>query len=136
MAAGGGQALKLKGDIMEATKKLKSTGQSLWLEHTAELSTATLESLRTSTISVTGLTSNSDDFDNAIKNSTMYDVAHSPGAVLGHVWGRTYSFRWRWQTLPRPRSAGCCPDGWRGRLGVRLRSRLCLPTDHKSTLGA
>src|SRR5271167_3146430 len=61
---------------MKATKKLHDLGQSLWLDNiTRSLLTSGTLRRYIDELSVTGLTSNPTIFDNAIKNSTDYDVA-------------------------------------------------------------
>lgn len=59
---------------MKPTKKLHDLGQSLWLDNITRelLNTGTLKRY-IDDLSVTGLTSNPTIFDNAIKNSAMYD---------------------------------------------------------------
>src|SRR6478736_4638218 len=63
------------GDIMKATRLLHDAGQSIWLDNItrALLNSGTLKRY-IDDLSVTGLTSNQTIFDNAIKNSTMYDA--------------------------------------------------------------
>jgi transaldolase len=59
---------------MKATKKLHDLGQSLWLDNiTRELLNSGTLKRYIDDLSVTGLTSNPTIFDNAIKNSAMYD---------------------------------------------------------------
>jgi len=59
---------------MKATKTLNDLGQSLWLDNiTRELLNSGTLKRYISDLSVTGLTSNPTIFDNAIKNSAMYD---------------------------------------------------------------
>src|SRR4051812_45054447 len=63
-----------EGDTMKATKKLHDLGQSLWLDNiTRELLNSGTLKRYIDELSVTGLTSNPTIFDNAIKNSAMYD---------------------------------------------------------------
>lgn len=59
---------------MKATKTLHDLGQSLWLDNiTRELLNSGTLKRYIDELSVTGLTSNPTIFDNAIKNSAMYD---------------------------------------------------------------
>ena len=59
---------------MKPTQKLHDVGQSLWLDNiTRELLNSGTLKRYIDDLSVTGLTSNPTIFDNAIKNSTMYD---------------------------------------------------------------
>src|SRR3989440_12693420 len=60
---------------MKATQLLQNLGQSLWLDNITRdlLSSGTLKRY-IDELSVTGLTSNPTIFDQAIKNSTAYDV--------------------------------------------------------------
>ncbi len=59
---------------MKATNKLHDLGQSLWLDNiTRELLNSGTLKRYIDDLSVTGLTSNPTIFDNAIKNSAMYD---------------------------------------------------------------
>ena len=59
---------------MTPTRKLHDLGQSLWLDNiTRELLNSGTLKLYIDDLSVTGLTSNPTIFDNAIKNSAMYD---------------------------------------------------------------
>src|SRR5437870_8044597 len=59
---------------MNATQRLHDLGQSLWLDNITRdlLNSGTLKRY-IDDLSVTGLTSNPTIFDNAIKNSAMYD---------------------------------------------------------------
>src|ERR1700756_3874810 len=60
--------------MMKATKMLHNLGQSLWLDNiTRELLNSGTLKRYIDDLSVTGLTSNPTIFDNAIKNSAMYD---------------------------------------------------------------
>src|SRR5437868_5447537 len=73
---GCGQPLYIQpeGDAMKATQKLHDLGQSLWLDNiTRELLNSGTLKHYIADLSVTGLTSNPTIFDNAIKNSPMYD---------------------------------------------------------------
>jgi transaldolase len=59
---------------MKPTKKLGDLGQSLWLDNiTRELLNSGTLKRYIDDLSVTGPTSNPTIFDNAIKNSAMYD---------------------------------------------------------------
>ena len=59
---------------MKPTQKLRDLGQSLWLDNiTRELLNSGTLKRYIDDLSVTGLTSNPTIFDNAIKNSAMYD---------------------------------------------------------------
>src|SRR5260221_2054343 len=63
-----------EGDTMKPTKTLHDLGQSLWLDNiTRELLNSGTLKRYIDDLSVTGLTSNPTIFDNAIKNSAMYD---------------------------------------------------------------
>jgi len=66
---------------MKPTRKLHDLGQSLWLDNITRdlLNDGTLKRY-IDDLSVTGLTSNPTIFDNAIKNSAMYDQDISRGA--------------------------------------------------------
>src|ERR1700744_2262473 len=68
---------------MKATQLLHNLGQSIWLDNITRdlLNTGTLKRY-INDLSVTGLTSNPTIFDNAIKNSAMYDQdgSASPGS--------------------------------------------------------
>lgn len=69
---------------MKPTQKLHELGQSLWLDNiTRELLNSGTLKHYIDDLSVTGLTSNPTIFDNAIKNSTMYDedVSRSASAA-------------------------------------------------------
>jgi transaldolase len=60
--------------MMNSTRKLHDLGQSLWLDNiTRELLNSGTLQRYIDALSVTGLTSNPTIFDNAIKNSAMYD---------------------------------------------------------------
>ena len=66
--------LQPEGDTMKPTQKLHDLGQSLWLDNiTRELLNSGTLKRYIDDLSVTGLTSNPTIFDNAIKNSAMYD---------------------------------------------------------------
>src|SRR6185295_15205063 len=59
---------------MKPTQKLHDVGQSLWLDNiTRELLNSGTLKRYIDDLSVIGLTSNNTIFDNAIKNSAMYD---------------------------------------------------------------
>ena len=69
---------------MTSTKELHDLGQSLWLDNiTRELLNSGTLKRYIDDLSVTGLTSNPTIFDNAIKNSSMYDedVSRSASAA-------------------------------------------------------
>jgi transaldolase len=66
---------------MKPTRKLYDLGQSLWLDNiTRELLNSGTLKRYIDDLSVTGLTSNPTIFDNAIKNSAVYDQDISRGA--------------------------------------------------------
>ena len=69
---------------MKPTQQLHDLGQSLWLDNITRrmLGDGTLEGYIRE-LSVTGLTSNPTIFDNAIKNSAMYDadIASAPSSA-------------------------------------------------------
>src|SRR5438445_5406298 len=69
---------------MKATQRLHDLGQSLWLDNITRdlLSSGTLKRY-IDELSVTGLTSNPTIFDQAIKNSTAYDVPIRKGLLNG-----------------------------------------------------
>src|SRR5260221_6461883 len=71
---------------MKATKLLHNLGQSLWLDNITRdlLNSGTLKRY-IDELSVTGLTSNPTIFDQAIKNSTAYDVAIREKVANGTV---------------------------------------------------
>ena len=73
---------------MKLTQKLHDVGQSLWLDNiTRELLNSGTLKRYIDDLSVTGLTSNPTIFDNAIKNSTMYDEDVSRSASTAKsVW--------------------------------------------------
>ena len=105
---------------MDSTKKLNGLGQSLWLDNiTRELLNSGTLKRYIDDLSVTGLTSNPTIFDNAIKNSTMYDADICRKRLLGHVGGGRILSVGAGRPRPCRRSlpAGVCADGWRGRLG-------------------
>lgn len=66
---------------MTPSRKLHELGQSLWLDNIArELLTHGVLKRYIDDLSMTGMTSNPTIFDNAIKNSAMYDLDISPSA--------------------------------------------------------
>jgi hypothetical protein len=66
---------------MKSTQKLHDLGQSLWLDNiTRELLNSGTLKRYIDELSVTGLTSNPTIFDNAIKNSAIYDGDIASGA--------------------------------------------------------
>lgn len=69
---------------MKPTKRLHDLGQSLWLDNITRelLNNGTLQRY-IDDLSVTGLTSNPTIFDNAIKNSAMYDedISHTASSA-------------------------------------------------------
>jgi transaldolase len=72
--------------MMTPTRKLHDLGQSLWLDNiTRELLTSGTLKRYIDDLAVTGLTSNPTIFDNAIKNSAMYDrdIREAPSARSG-----------------------------------------------------
>ena len=83
--------------MMRPTQKLRDLGQSLWLDNiTRELLNSGTLKRYIDDLSVTGLTSNPTIFDNAIKNSAMYDedISHAANSANRE---RTCSSPWRWQ---------------------------------------
>src|SRR5260370_13796900 len=62
--------------LMQATKRLSSTGQSIWLDNITRdlLLTGTLEAYIRD-LSVTGLTSNPTIFDKALRHGVSYDTS-------------------------------------------------------------
>jgi transaldolase len=123
---------------MEATKKLNGLGQSLWLDNiTRELLNSGTLKRYIDALSVTGLTSNPTIFDNAIKNSTMYDedISRAPSSATS---GEDVFFPLALADLARAadlfqpvfaRTDGV--DGW-----VSLEVSPLLAHDTKSTLAA
>ena len=123
---------------MEATKKLNGLGQSLWLDNiTRELLNSGTLKRYIDDLSVTGLTSNPTIFDNAIKNSTMYDedISRAPSSARS---GEDVFFPLALADLARAadlfqpvfaRTDGV--DGW-----VSLEVSPLLAHDTKSTLAA
>jgi transaldolase len=123
---------------MKPTQKLRDLGQSLWLDNiTRELLNSGTLKRYIDDLSVTGLTSNPTIFDNAIKNSAMYDqdisyAAHSdePGEDL--FFSLALADLTRAAELFQPvfaRTDGV--DGW-----VSLEVSPLLAHDTKSTLTA
>lgn len=69
---------------MKTTQQLHDLGQSLWLDNiTRELLTSGTLARYISELSVTGLTSNPTIFDNAIRNSDLYDDAIRQKTLAG-----------------------------------------------------
>ena len=128
-----------EGDTMKPTKKLHDLGQSLWLDNiTRELLNSGTLKRYIDDLSVTGLTSNPTIFDNAIKNSAMYDEDISRTASVGQI-GRGPVLRpgpggsdARRRSVP----ADLCPDRMAWTAGCRSRSRRSWPTTRTSTLAA
>ncbi|HTG06145.1 MAG TPA: transaldolase family protein, partial [Bradyrhizobium sp.] len=123
---------------MKATKKLQDLGQSLWLDNTTRnlLNSGTLKRY-IDELSVTGLTSNPMIFDQAIKNSAIYDgdIASTASAAKS---GEDLFFGLALADLTRAadlfhsvfaRTDGV--DGW-----VSLEVSPVLAHDTKSTLAA
>jgi len=123
---------------MDSTKKLNGLGQSLWLDNiTRELLNSGTLKRYIGDLSVTGLTSNPTIFDNAIKNSTMYDedISRAPSSTTP---GEDVFFPLALADLARAadlfqpvfaRTDGV--DGW-----VSLEVSPLLAHDTKSTLAA
>jgi transaldolase len=123
---------------MEAARKLNGLGQSLWLDNiTRELLNSGTLKRYIDDLSVTGLTSNPTIFDNAIKNSTMYDedISRAPSSATS---GEDVFFPLALADLARAadlfqpvfaRTDGV--DGW-----VSLEVSPLLAHDTKSTLAA
>lgn len=122
---------------MTSARKLHDLGQSLWLDNiTRELLTSGTLKRYIDDLSVTGLTSNPTIFDNAIKNSAMYD--HDIHGASSAISGEDLFFSLalvdltRAAELFRPvfdRTDGV--DGW-----VSLEVSPLLAHDTKSTLAA
>ncbi|HEY2872428.1 MAG TPA: transaldolase [Reyranella sp.] len=121
---------------MTPTRKLHDLGQSLWLDNITRdlLNNGTLKRY-IDDLSVTGLTSNPTIFDNAIKNSAMYDQDISGSSVSS---GEDLFFSLALADLTRAadlfkpvfaRTDGV--DGW-----VSLEVSPLLAHDTKSTLAA
>ncbi len=123
---------------MKSTEKLNGLGQSLWLDNiTRELLNSGTLKRYIDDLSVTGLTSNPTIFDNAIKNSTMYDadISRAPSSATS---GEDVFFPLALADLARAadlfqpvfaRTDGV--DGW-----VSLEVSPLLAHDTKSTLAA
>jgi transaldolase len=127
-----------EGDSMKSTAKLHDLGQSLWLDNiTRELLNSGTLKRYIEDLSVTGLTSNPTIFDNAIKNSAMYDEDISRAAASAKS-GEELFFPLALADLTRAadlfqpvfaRTDGV--DGW-----VSLEVSPLLAHDTKSTLAA
>jgi transaldolase len=123
---------------MKSTAKLHDLGQSLWLDNiTRELLNSGTLKRYIEDLSVTGLTSNPTIFDNAIKNSAMYDEDISRAAASAKS-GEELFFPLALADLTRAadlfqpvfaRTDGV--DGW-----VSLEVSPLLAHDTKSTLAA
>jgi len=121
---------------MQATKRLSSAGQSIWLDNITRdlLLTGTLEHYIRD-LSVTGLTSNPTIFDHALRHGTSYDTSLRARARAGIsdeelFFGLALDDITRAADLFRPiheRTAGV--DGW-----VSLEVSPLLASDAKSTL--
>ena len=121
---------------MQATKRLNSAGQSIWLDNITRelLLTGTLERYIRD-LSVTGLTSNPSIFDNALRHGTAYDASLRASARPGISRDELFfelalDDITRAADLFRPiheRTAGV--DGW-----VSLEVSPLLASDAKSTL--
>jgi transaldolase len=121
---------------MQATKRLSSAGQSIWLDNITRdlLETGTLEKYIRE-LSVTGLTSNPTIFDKALRHGTAYDASLRPRARPGLSHEELFfelalDDITRAADLFRPiheRTAGV--DGW-----VSLEVSPLLASDAKSTL--
>jgi transaldolase len=123
--------------MMKSTAKLNDLGQSLWLDNITRelLNNGTLKRY-IDDLSVTGLTSNPTIFDNAIKNSAMYDEdiskATSAKSAEDSFFPLALADLSRAADLFRPvfdRTDGV--DGW-----VSLEVSPLLAHDTKSTLAA
>ena len=121
---------------MEATKRLSSTGQSIWLDNITRdlLSTGTLERCIRD-LSVTGLTSNPTIFDKALRHGTSYDASLGALAQSGLSHEELF-FKLALEDITRAadlfrpineRTSGV--DGW-----VSLEVSPLLAADAKSTL--
>src|SRR5246127_3848623 len=122
--------------MMKATKMLHNLGQSLWLDNiTRELLNSGTLKRYIDDLSVTGLTSNPTIFDNAIKNSAMYDQdisASSAGSSEDLFFSLALADLTRAADLFQPvfaRTDGM--DGW-----VSLEVSPLLAHDTNRTLGA
>jgi transaldolase len=123
---------------MNPTRKLHDLGQSLWLDNiTRELLNSGTIKRYIDDLSVTGLTSNPTIFDNAIKNSAMYDddisrATRSIGSGEDLFFSLALADLTRAAELFQPvfaRTDGV--DGW-----VSLEVSPLLAHDTKSTLAA
>jgi transaldolase len=121
---------------MTPTRKLHDLGQSLWLDNiTRELLNSGTLKRYIGDLSVTGLTSNPTIFDNAIKNSAMYDQDISASSVSSSedlFFSLALADLTRAAELFQPifaRTDGV--DGW-----VSLEVSPLLAHDTKSTLAA
>jgi len=123
---------------MKATQLLHNLGQSLWLDNITRdlLNSGTLKRY-IDELSVTGLTSNPTIFDQAIKNSSAYDVAIRSGLAKGKA-GETLFVELALEDLTRAadlfrptydRTNGV--DGW-----VSLEVSPLLAHDMASTIAA
>jgi transaldolase len=119
---------------MQATKRVSSLGQSIWLDNITRdlLATGTLEHYIRD-LSVTGLTSNPTIFDNALRHGTSYDAALRARSGISN---EDLFFELALEDLTRAadlfrtiheRTAGV--DGW-----VSLEVSPLLASDAKSTL--
>jgi transaldolase len=69
-------SVRLRGNALKATQKLRELGQSLWLDQiTREILNCSKFRYYIEELSVTGVTFNPTIFNCAIKNSSVYDVA-------------------------------------------------------------
>ena len=121
---------------MQATKRLSSAGQSIWLDNITRdlLLTGTLEQYIRD-LSVTGLTSNPSIFDNALRHGTAYDTSLRASTRPGISHDEAF-FELALEDITRAadlfrptheRTAGV--DGW-----VSLEVSPLLTSDAKSTL--
>jgi len=121
---------------MQATKRLRSAGQSIWLDNITRelLLTGTLEQYIRD-LSVTGLTSNPTIFDKALRHGTSYDTSLRARARPG-ISHEELFFELALEDITRAadlfrpiheRTAGV--DGW-----VSLELSPLLASDAKSTL--
>lgn len=119
---------------MQATKRLSSAGQSIWLDNITRdlLLTGTLEQYIRD-LSVTGLTSNPTIFDHALRHGTAYDTSLRARPGISHeelFFDLALDDITRAADMFRPiheRTAGV--DGW-----VSLEVSPLLASDAKSTL--
>jgi transaldolase len=122
---------------MKPTQKLHNLGQSLWLDNITRglLTSGTLRRY-IDELSVTGLTSNPSIFDNAIKDSSLYDDAihqklkecKSGEALLLRACNR------RSEAGRRPLPADLRPDQWHRRLGLARSFTASSPTTRQATI--